>query len=101
MQVVRSLNQANSKYRDNRQLIYRKRLRLRSLFSVFVFVEEEIVFGWVIGPYLFDAFIRFAFVFELLEVLDPPARLDRPLGERNAALVEEVARGDAGRAVLR
>jgi hypothetical protein len=33
---------------------------------VFFLVEEEIFFGWIIGPNLFDAVVCFAFIFYLL-----------------------------------
>ena len=38
--------------------------------SIFLFVEEEVFFGGVVGPDVFDAFVGFAFVFHFLEVLD-------------------------------
>ena len=37
---------------------------------VFVFVEEEVFFGGVVGPDVFDGFVGFAFVFDFLEVFD-------------------------------
>ena len=37
---------------------------------IFFLVEEEVIFAWVIGPNVFDAFVDVAFVFDLLEVFD-------------------------------
>lgn len=37
---------------------------------VFFFVEEEVFFGGVVGPDVFDAFVGLAFVFHFLKVLD-------------------------------
>ena len=50
------------------QLIIFYLLAYRGL--ILLFVEEEVVFGGVVGPDFFDAFVGFAFVFHLLEVLD-------------------------------
>lgn len=38
--------------------------------SIFVFVEEEVFFGGVVGPDVFDAFVGVALVLDFLEVLD-------------------------------
>lgn len=40
------------------------------MFSILVFVEEEIVFGRIVGPDFFNALVGFAFIFEFLKVLD-------------------------------
>ena len=37
---------------------------------VFVFVEQEVLLGGVVGPNVFDGFVDFAFVFEFLQVFD-------------------------------
>lgn len=37
--------------------------------SILLFVEEEVFFGGVVGPDVFDAFVGFAFVFDFLKVL--------------------------------
>ena len=37
---------------------------------IFFLIEEEVIFAWVIGPNVFDAFVDVAFVFDLLEVFD-------------------------------
>ena len=37
---------------------------------ILVFVEEEVFFGGVVGPDVFDAFVSVAFVFDFLEVFD-------------------------------
>ena len=34
--------------------------------SIFLFVEEEVFFAWVVGPDIFDAFVGFAFIFHFL-----------------------------------
>ena len=50
-------------------IIYHKKtalFRCRLFYLIFVFVEKEIVFGGVIRPNLFNAFIRLAIIFELL-----------------------------------
>lgn len=36
---------------------------------ILVLVEEKILFGGIVGPYVFYGFVYFAFVFELLKVL--------------------------------
>ena len=38
--------------------------------SIFVLVEEEVFFGGVVGPDVFDGFVGVAFVFDFLKVLD-------------------------------
>ena len=37
---------------------------------IFLFVEEEVFIGGVVGPDVFDAFVGVAFVFHFLEVFD-------------------------------
>ena len=37
---------------------------------ILVLVEEEVFFGGVVGPDVFDAFVGFAFVFDFLKVFD-------------------------------
>ncbi len=46
-------------------------LKIRLIFqSILLLVEEEVFFGGVVGPDIFDAFVGFAFVFDFLEVFD-------------------------------
>ena len=42
----------------------------RKLPSIFLFVEEKIVFARIIGPDILDAFIDVALVLDLLQILD-------------------------------
>ena len=37
---------------------------------ILVLVEEEVLFRGVVGPYVFDTFVYFAFVFYFLEIFD-------------------------------
>jgi len=34
--------------------------------SIFIFIKKEIFLAWIVGPYIFQAFIYFTFVFQFL-----------------------------------
>ncbi len=48
----------------------RSYLGCRPCALVFVFVEEEVLVAWVVGPDVFDALVDFAVVLDFLQVLD-------------------------------
>ena len=48
------------------QFILRSMKIIQFRFLILLFVKEEVLFTWIIGPYIFDAFVNFTFVFDLL-----------------------------------
>ena len=56
--------------------------------SIFVFVEEEVVFARIVRPDVFDAFVDLSFVFDLLQVLDHFQR-----GARTDGIVDQLVFG--------
>ena len=66
LKYKKSIGQTNSALFIRLIIFYLRAVRQ----SIFLFVEEEVFFGGVVGPDVFDGFVGFAFVFDFLEVLD-------------------------------
>ena len=53
---------------------------------ILVFVEEKILFRWIVGPYLFNTFVYVAVVLDFLQVLNHFERRAGPSGIVNQFL---------------